>query len=317
MEKQITFRTYTEVDYEAVCDFLIDLNRADKTHINWNWARFEWMAEHPDFDKSLTGAIGLWTDEERIVGAAIYDMYFGEAFCGALPEYDYLYPEILDYAWANLKDEEGLGIAACDENAKEIEALKAKGFAPEEQTENIMKIGLDGAFPVCLPDGFHLEELDPGEDIQGFQWLLWQGFDHGEDRAAFEKEEAPDSKARKHFRKALSLAAAGPDKEKAAYGCLWYHEGTDYAYVEPVCTVPSHRGKGLAKAIIYEALSRVRDLGAKEAYVISDMDFYAKLGFCSTYHYTFYRKKLSPEEEAAAGKALSSYYDCQPAASML
>lgn len=37
------FEKYSEDDYEAVCDFLIELNRADRSHINWNWARFEWM----------------------------------------------------------------------------------------------------------------------------------------------------------------------------------------------------------------------------------------------------------------------------------
>ena len=66
------FRAYRQEDYEAVCRFLIELNQKDNNHINWNWARFEWMAEHPEFDKSLSSFIGLWTDEGKIVGAAIY-----------------------------------------------------------------------------------------------------------------------------------------------------------------------------------------------------------------------------------------------------
>ena len=59
-------------------------------------------------------------------------------------------------------------------------------------------------------------------------------------------------------------------------------------YVEPVCTVPAHRGRGLAKALLYEAMKRARALGAKKAYVISEMDFYGKLGFRKEYHYRFY-----------------------------
>ena len=104
------FKHYNIEDYEAVCDFLIELNRENQNHINWNWARFEWLMEHPEFDKSLIDSIGLWLDGEKVVGAAIYDMYFGEAFCGALPGYSDLYDEILDYAYRNLKDENGLGI---------------------------------------------------------------------------------------------------------------------------------------------------------------------------------------------------------------
>ena len=94
----IEFKHYREQDYQAVCDFLISLNEPDKRYINWNWARFEWMYEHPEFDKDLIEHIGLWWEHDRVVGAAIYDMYFGEAFCGVLPEYKDLYADILVYA---------------------------------------------------------------------------------------------------------------------------------------------------------------------------------------------------------------------------
>ena len=66
------FRHFKNEDYDAVCEFLIELNRNSTDHIHWNWARFEWMYEHPEFDKSSIGSICLWTDSDRIVGAAIY-----------------------------------------------------------------------------------------------------------------------------------------------------------------------------------------------------------------------------------------------------
>ena len=78
--------------------------------------------------------------------------------------------------------------------------------------------------------------------------------------------------------------------EYAAYCCVWVHLKTDYAYIEPVCTVPDHRGKGLAKAVIYEALNRAKSFGAKNAFVISDTSFYERLGFRKDRHFTFYWK---------------------------
>ena len=63
-----------------------------------------------------------------------------------------------------------------------------------------------------------------------------------------------------------------------------------YAYVEPVCTIPSYRRKGLAAALLSEAFSRAKALGAKKAYVISDLPFYEKLGFQKKQQYSFYRK---------------------------
>ena len=65
---KMSFRGYRDEDYEAVCDFLIELNRKDRTHINWNWARFEWMMEHPEFDKSASSSIGLWWSEGITAG---------------------------------------------------------------------------------------------------------------------------------------------------------------------------------------------------------------------------------------------------------
>ena len=81
------------------------------------------------------------------------------------------------------------------------------------------------------------------------------------------------------------------EDEPVAYCSLWYDNQTDYAYLEPVCTVPEHRHKGLAKAIIYEALNRVKELGAKKVYVLSDQEFYKKIGMKFEKHFTFYWKK--------------------------
>ena len=78
--------------------------------------------------------------------------------------------------------------------------------------------------------------------------------------------------------------------EKVAYCCLWYSDQTDYAYVEPVYTIPACRKKGIARTVVFEALKRAKELGARTAYVISDQDFYAKLGFKKKSVHTFYWK---------------------------
>ncbi len=285
------FIQYRESDYEAVCDFLVELNRLDRDHINWNWARFEWMVGHPEFDETAIGSMGLWRDEGKIAGAAIYDMYFGEAFCAALPGHEALYPEILRYAWENLRDGAGLGIAARDGNTKEIRALKAAGFSPAEQTETVLVRETRRVPSAPLPEGLHIEEMDQTADAKRLGWLLWQGFDHGDDRGEFERESGAPARPRRHFNRHLSLAAVDAAGEGAACCCLWFLPGTDYAYVEPVCTVPVWRSKGAAKAILFEALSRARALGAERAYVISDLDFYRKLGFETDSRFTFYWKK--------------------------
>ncbi len=285
------FHQYRDADYDAVCDFLIELNRKDRRHINWNWARFEWMYGHPEFDYESRNMIGLWREGNRVVGAAIYDMFFGEAFAGALPEYEELYPEILEYAVRELSDEEGLGIAICDDSAREIRTVQRAGFTPDGRKETVMQLELDRTFSAALPEGFLIAEPDPVRDIAALQWLFWQGFDHGNDYEEFLRTEQKESRLRKHADPKLGLAAVSPSGEYAAFCCLWYHKDTDYVYVEPVCTVPEYRGRGIAKALLNEALSRAKERGAKKAYVISDQEFYRKLGFGKAYSFPFCWKK--------------------------
>lgn len=284
------FRSYREEDYEPVCDFLIRLNQEDRSHINWNWARFEWMIEHPEFDRSSCSSIGLWHADDRVVGAAIYDMYLGEAFCAALPEYGHLYPEILEYAYRELKDDSGLAVAVNEENTAEITAAVNAGFVPIDQKETVMEISFDRIISSALPEGLVLREMDQTADREALEWLFWQGFDHGTDREAFERSLDHVPHVRKHFNKSLCLSAVTLSGEPVSHCSLWYHPDTDYAYAEPVCTIPAYRGKGIAAALLSEAFSRAKALGAKRAYVISDLPFYEKIGFENVQNYIFYRR---------------------------
>ncbi|MBR2592225.1 MAG: GNAT family N-acetyltransferase, partial [Oscillospiraceae bacterium] len=128
------------------------------------------------------------------------------------------------------------------------------------------------------------------EDRAALEWLFWQGFDHGDDREEFKRSLDNVPHVRKHFNRELSLSAMDPSGEPVSHCSLWFHKDTDYAYVEPVCTVPAYRGKGIASALLTEAFARAKALGAKKAYVISDLPFYERLGFEKTRSYTFYRK---------------------------
>ena len=291
LSTDLVFKNYADSDYDALCNFLIAINENDNSHINWNWARFEWMIEHPEFDKNLKNSIGIWTADDKIVGAAIYDMYFGEGFCGVLAEYKELYPIVVEYACKELRDDSGFGLAICDENADEAEMVKSLGFAISGQGETIMERNLNDNLRAELPGGLKFFCPDPVEDAYDLQWLFWQGFDHGGDKAEFEREEEIIPRVRKHFNKDLGVAVVNQKGEMVACCLLWYMAGTDYVYVEPVCTIPPYRGKGVAKAVIFEALCRAKKLGAKRAYVISDMEFYERLGFRKKYHYSFYFRK--------------------------
>ena len=277
--------------YNKVCDFLIHLNEKDTLFINWNWARWEWMYWHQEFDKSLENTIGLWEDDGKIVGAAIYDQYYGEAFCGCIPKYQALLPEIINYAYSSLKDDDGIGIAINGRNIDAQKIIESCGFHKDEQTENILSLDMNGMQNYDLSDGLKIRTINPKTDAYAYQWVLWQGFDHGNNIEEFLNQTKIEILSRLHFNQELCLAVVDKDDHFVAHCNGWYISGTDYIYVEPVCVIPEYRGKNIGTAIVKELLNRGFCLGAKKAYVISDQVFYYKLGFRDAEHFTFWWKE--------------------------
>ncbi|MBQ4164994.1 MAG: GNAT family N-acetyltransferase, partial [Oscillospiraceae bacterium] len=278
-------------NYEEVRRFLIEISADSKTHINWNWARWEWMYFHPEFDRASEDKIGLWYDDDKLVGAAIYDHYFGEAFFAVKAGHEQLETAVLDYMTEAFSDENGLGVAVNDEDERTAVLLLKYGFTKHEQTENVLELSLDGLDITTAPcDGVEFTNIDVKADLYKHHELLWKGFDH--DGEAPVDEETMNRQrtmlSAPNLNEKLHVAAINKDGEYVAYCGAWYDKSTDYVYIEPVCTVPQYRGRGIAKAVLFEALNRSYDLGARKAYVISEMDFYKRLGFKQYSHYTFY-----------------------------
>lgn len=244
---------------------------------------------HPYCDRSALHTIGLWKEKGAVVGAAIYDLYHGEAFCAALDGHEGLLPQILDYAGGQLRDENGLGIAVNDTDTPMQRLLIDLGYEKEEQTETVLCRDLTQDMSYKLPEGFSVREIQFPEDNLAYQTVIWKGFDHEGDPAELKKM-LQNKALPPHRKQNLCLAVVDDRGEFVAHCTCWYDERTDYAYVEPVCTVPEHRGRGLGKAVVLEAFNRCKKLGAKEAFVISEQAFYKNLGFKHHSRYTFYWK---------------------------
>ena len=152
----------------------------------------------------------------------------------------------------------------------------------------LLKIDLDKEYNYSLNEDISIMSVDPYLDTEKIEWIFYQGFGHGDDYEAFKASRNTDCYVRPHVNKELSLVAVNSNGEYVGFCSLWYDSRTDYAYLEPLCVIPSYRNKGIARALIYELLNRVKVMGAKEVYVISDMEFYKKLGFKENEAYSFY-----------------------------
>ncbi|MFC7055003.1 GNAT family N-acetyltransferase [Enterococcus alcedinis] len=202
--------------------------------------------------------------------------------------------EILQYAVDNFSDVNGLGIAVNQKDSHTLDLLKEYGFEKNDNNENILeKLFEENGFDYTLPVGIRIKELDVNQDLYKQHSVLWHGFENeGDlplDQTTLDKQSRMLSAP--SLNSYLHLVAVNEENDFVAYCGCWYHPQTDYAYVEPVCTIPNYRKKGLGKALVLEALKRSQSAGAEKAYVISDSPFYKNMGFMQHSNYSFYWKK--------------------------
>ena len=152
--------------------------------------------------------------------------------------------------------------------------LENAGFE-KQHSESVLQIDLSRDLSFQLPQGFCFNA--PDSEIDNWQWrlVIYHGFDH-EGIPQEPSEEV--AKAEKHLETSEYIKTfVIKDGEYVAHCGVWYNGGNT-AYIEPVVTVPEHRGKGLGKAVVYEAVNRAKEQGAKRAIVLSDQEFYIHIG---------------------------------------
>ena len=266
---------------------------------NWHIGRLDWMLNHDYTNPELLPSIGIWKEDNQVVGTVIFDVEHPPVYFLCKPGYEHLYNDMYEYAKETFKTdkwcEKGYWIKTVikDENTVLAQFLKDKGFVFDGWPEDILELKCDAnnKYSYLLPEGFYITTLKNEKDYDKYAELLYKGFDHeGEENADVTYESVPFREP--HWNDDLKILVKSPDGEWAAHCGIWYIPGTTTAYIEPVLTIPIYRKKGLAKAAIYEAINRCADLGAKRAIVISDMDFYYSIGFKKSSHYYHMAKYL-------------------------
>ena len=96
----------------------------------------------------------------------------------------------------------------------------------------------------------------------------------------------------------LDLVAVAPDGKFGSYCVCWFDPESRTGLFEPLGTRPAYRSKGLGKAVMHEGLRRLRELGARSAFVTAVHDngaarsLYESVGFHTINRERLYGKKL-------------------------
>ena len=193
----------------------------------------------------------------------------------------FLHQDMLRYALDNLTRNGAIRVLIEDTNDDLPRIAAAHGLTPTRDKQPNTALDLTGDLSYRLPDGYRIASLTDDGDLHRLNRVLHRGFNNPGDPPETPEaiQERRTSVSGPHLNRDLNITVVAPDGEYAAYCGSWYDPATDYAYVEPVCTDPDHRRRGLGRAAVLEAARRCEQLGAKVAFVSSDQQFYYSIGF--------------------------------------
>lgn len=259
--------------YQSIHQFLTEAGNSDYNE-HFHWGRFEWMHAHSYLDEDMLTNIVIFKDEnDVIVGLTTYDTCYDDRVYLIHTSSDRSLLECMVDTVIKSEGNEAV-LKVNNKDSVLCRILQEKGFEQRNRCECVLTLNLSEPLEYSLPDGYKMSPPGFIADPWQYQLVIHKGFDN---EGIPEKWDDELLKRIPNVNEDLKTFAIA-DNEYCAHCGLWYSTG-DAAYVEPVATVPEHRKQGLAKAVIYEACARAKALGAKRAVVISDQDFYFRIGF--------------------------------------
>lgn len=193
-----------------------------------------------------------------------------------------LHDEVL--AWFEAEAEPGvLETWALESDAARTEALERRGYRQAGGAFFVhLARRLDDVPRAELPAPYRLNHVRGADDVPRRVAVQRAAF-----TSTMTEEKYRRLLATWPYRPELDVVVESPDGDYAAFCLAWLDDENAVGELEPVGTHPAHARRGLARAACLEALSRLRDAGARVAvvYARGDPDYpaplslYRSLGF--------------------------------------
>jgi len=263
-------------DFERIYDFMVRQYSIDCRN-GCMPPYFEYAQQMHWSEKTQNHRFAIWEDNGSVVAFCWYESSIGEAFFNYASGYECLIPEMISHAEYRLADDGGnLQLQAYGSQTALLDEAAKQGYVVTNRyNEGILDLTKHQIY-VRLPDGYVFEK--PGAyDMSKMIEATWRGFDNiGEPKGGTERgyhlQAAPNATPE------LDVVIKTVDGEYVCYAGMWWVPQNKLAYLEPFCTVPEHRGKGLGKAALAEMVRRVKALGATHM-TGGDNPFYFGIGY--------------------------------------
>ena len=291
-------------DINLVWDFLVDIyDRENGSGMPAPF--FEHAIRASWMDASYSHLDRLWFDGDKAVAFVYYEAPVTDIYFAVRKGYEYLADELVDYAVTTMPDFDGNRQFVLF-NGQEFlkEAAKKRGYDMVYEYESRV-FDFENELNYELPEGYHFVESSD-IDVLKLSRLCWYGFDHGDRQVFTDWDKYDDSNdwtpAKSHKDCVSEFMAPSPHStheydvviadENGEYVCfagMWWIPQNKLAYMEPLCTSPEHRRRGLAAAALTEHYRRMKALGATHMSGGED-PFYEKIGYGNGFRFSFWKK---------------------------
>ena len=234
----------------------------------------------------------IWEDNGKIVAFCFYENPMTDIFFSLKPGYEELASEMIAYADTHMSIKGGkIQLVLFGGQDALMSAAKQAGYHQKSEYWD-MQFDFDDVLDYPLPKGFHF--VNPDEyDLDKGGKCCWKGFDHEQDEGPWDYQYEQNNyllEVAPHATTNLSVTIADEKGEYACYAGMWWTPENKLAYMEPLCTIPEYRHKGLAAAALSEMYRRTKALGATHMTGGAN-GFYKAIGYKPAEKWTYWEKQ--------------------------
>ena len=265
-----------ETDYAAMRRLIADSYQLAAPHSYMLLGDLDWWRALLEEPEAFLPTIPLWFAGDTLVGFVWPREGNGEIV--SHPHHRAAEPLMLAYAEQHLRtpatatEPAALTLVSLQSETHRNELFAARGFVRLDSflASHILDLSRPTPTPQ-LPAGFTFRDMSGDLDDAEIEARV------NVHRTAFHPSKFTAAKyavARNSatYRPDFDLVVVAPNGDFAAYCILWFEPQNQVALYEPVGCHPDYQRQGLGRAVLYEGMQRLRELGAARAHVGSWRD---------------------------------------------
>ena len=291
--KNVTTRQFSVLaDCGKIYQFMLDIYERDwRNGVPAPFFEYAFSSFSYWMDISYSYKNRIWEDHGKIVAFCFCESPVTDIYFNLRPGYEILAPEMIAYAdeYMPKKDEKIQLILFGGQNAL-MKAATDRGYCKILEQRD-MQFDFANILEYPLPEGFHFVKPDE-YDMAKVNKCCWKGFDHERSEGLWNNQYEQNNyliQVAPHSTTELSVVIADAQDDYACFAGMWWTPQNKLAYMEPLCTIPEYRNRGLASAALSEMYRKMKKLGA--THMTGGMnEFYKRMGYRPAVKWTFWQK---------------------------